>query len=224
MPFVLNGHKRSGGNPVGLPRRAAVALHHAVTAFLLLLDGNRIGKYKALGGSSLDDGIALDGIAVLIKLQVAGYQAGNSVSFRFSISLSVGRGKKMPMTHSTASTPKNAVSFIHRVLLSRSVCFIPFPPFSRPAHTLYGGIVSALLIGSLKSRFPVLAGPCKPRVNHPCISANPQKPRGSGRSPPALRTGSARFARGFRLRRKGLRPAFPRMLFFPQNWKYRNGL
>ena len=77
MPFVLNGHKRSGGNPVGLPRRAAVALHHAVTAFLLLLDGNRIGKYKALGGSSLDDGVALDGIAVLIKLQVAGYQAGN---------------------------------------------------------------------------------------------------------------------------------------------------
>ena len=38
---------------------------------------NRIGKYKALGGSSLDDGVALDGIAVLIKLQVAGYQAGN---------------------------------------------------------------------------------------------------------------------------------------------------
>ena len=76
LPSAINNGKRSEEeNPKAPPRHAVVVLHLAVAVFYgLPLDLNGISKYKAGFGRSLDDGICLDRIAILIKGKIAGDQ------------------------------------------------------------------------------------------------------------------------------------------------------
>ena len=69
-----------------------------------------------------------------------------------------------------------------------------------------------------KVYYPIIIGPSAPGVNiAPAYFCFPQE-RGAARPPPA---GSMRFAHGFRLRRKGLRPVFPLPLTVPRLFSHK---